>query len=85
MYPFERFTEKAKRVLTMAQEEAEKAKHSYIGSEHLLLALLRQRDGVAATVLDNLGVDVARSDAGSKRWSGRRSESSSGRSFPPPG
>ena len=37
MYPFERFTEAAKRVLTLAQEEAERSHHSYIGTEHILL------------------------------------------------
>src|SRR5438105_4838408 len=58
MYPFERFTERAKKVLTMAQEEAERAHHSYIGTEHLLLGLLRERDGLAAKVLDNLGVSI---------------------------
>lgn len=58
MYPFERFSERAKRVLTLAQEEAERSHHSYIGTEHLLLGLLRERDGLAAKVLDNLGVDI---------------------------
>jgi Clp amino terminal domain, pathogenicity island component len=59
MYPFERFTERAKKVLTMAQEEAEKAGHTYIGTEHLLLGLLRERDGLAAKVLDSLNVEMA--------------------------
>ncbi|MGP8248419.1 MAG: Clp protease N-terminal domain-containing protein [Candidatus Dormibacteria bacterium] len=58
MYPFERFTEKAKKVLTLAQEEAEKSHHSYIGTEHLLLGLLREGEGLAATVLANLGVEI---------------------------
>jgi hypothetical protein len=58
MYPFERFTERAKKVLTLAQEEAERANHSYIGSEHLLLGLLRAGDGVAAYVLNDLGVEI---------------------------
>ncbi len=58
MYPFERFTERAKKVLTLAQEEAERSHHSYIGTEHLLLGLLREREGLAAHVLDNLGVDI---------------------------
>jgi ATP-dependent Clp protease ATP-binding subunit ClpA len=56
MYPFERFTERAKRVLTFAQEEAQKARHDHIGTEHLLLGLTRETDGVAARVLGNLGV-----------------------------
>jgi ATP-dependent Clp protease ATP-binding subunit ClpC len=60
LYPFERFTEKAKKVLTLAQDEAEKAHLSYIGSEQLLLGLLREEDGLAARVLDNLGVEIER-------------------------
>ena len=58
MYPFERFTDKAKSVLTLAQDEAEKSHHSYIGTEHLLLGLLRQGDGLAAKVLANLGLEI---------------------------
>ncbi|HUZ87987.1 MAG TPA: Clp protease N-terminal domain-containing protein [Candidatus Baltobacterales bacterium] len=58
MYPFERFTERAKKVLALAQEEAEKSHHSYIGTEHVLLGLLREGDGIAAKVLNNLGVEI---------------------------
>lgn len=58
MYAFERFTEDAKKVLMMAQEEAERAHHSYIGTEHLLLGLMRQPDTTAAEVLRELGVDL---------------------------
>ena len=58
MYPFERFTEKAKKVLTLAQDEAERSHHSYIGTEHLLLGLLREGEGLAAKVLSNLGVEI---------------------------
>jgi hypothetical protein len=58
VYPFERFTERAKKVLTLAQEEAERSHHSYIGTEHLLLGLLRQEDGMAAKVLNSLGVEI---------------------------
>ncbi len=60
MYPFERFTERAKKVLTLAQEEAERSHHSYIGTEHLLLGLLREGEGLAAKVLNNLGVEIGR-------------------------
>jgi ATP-dependent Clp protease ATP-binding subunit ClpC len=56
MYPFERFTERAKRVLTLAQEEAQAASQSYIGTEHLLVAMLREAGGIAAIALANLGV-----------------------------
>ncbi len=58
MYPFERFTEDGKRVLTLAQEEAERAHHSYIGTEHLLLGLLRLESGSAYRVLTRLGVSI---------------------------
>jgi ATP-dependent Clp protease ATP-binding subunit ClpA len=58
IYPFERFSERAKRVLTLAQEEAERSRHSYIGTEHLLLGLLRVNDGVGAQVLANLGIQI---------------------------
>ncbi|MHB1527550.1 MAG: Clp protease N-terminal domain-containing protein [Candidatus Dormibacteria bacterium] len=58
MYPFERFTEKAKKALTLAQDEAEKSHHSYISTEHLLLGLLREDDGQARKVLSNLGVEI---------------------------
>ena len=58
MYPFERFTERAKKVLTLAQEEAERAHHSYIGTEHLLLGLLREEEGIARLALDAMAVDI---------------------------
>jgi ATP-dependent Clp protease ATP-binding subunit ClpC len=58
MYPFERFSESAKAVLAMAQEEAERAHHSYIGTEHLLLGLMRNVDGLAAKVLGDLGIEI---------------------------
>src|SRR5216684_9281748 len=58
VYPFERFTELAKKVLALAQEEAETSHHSYIGTEHVLLGLLREGDGIAAKVLNNLGVEI---------------------------
>ena len=60
MYPFERFTERAKKVLTLAQEEAERSYNSYIGTEHLLLGLLRETEGLAAKVLNNLGVEIGK-------------------------
>jgi ATP-dependent Clp protease ATP-binding subunit ClpC len=57
MYPFERFSENAKRVLTLAQEEAEIAHHSYIGTEHLLLGLAREETGLAAAALREMGLN----------------------------
>jgi ATP-dependent Clp protease ATP-binding subunit ClpA len=58
VYPFERFTEKAKTVLTLAQDEAERAHHSYIGTEHLLLGLMREGDGLGGQVLSRLGLEI---------------------------
>ena len=58
MYPFERFTEKAKQALEFAQQEAERSHHSFIGSQHILLGLMRARDGQAAKVLANLGLQI---------------------------
>jgi ATP-dependent Clp protease ATP-binding subunit ClpC len=55
---FERFTERARQVVVLAQEEARALKHNYIGTEHLLLGLLREEEGVAARVLDALDVSV---------------------------
>ena len=53
---FERFTDRARRVVVLAQEEARELGHSYIGTEHLLLGLIRERDGVAARALEALGI-----------------------------
>ena len=55
---FDKFTERARRVLTLAQEEAHRFNHNYIGTEHILLGLVREGDGVAAKVLGNLGVEL---------------------------
>ncbi len=53
---FERFTDRARRVVVLAQEEARELDHNYIGTEHLLLGLLREGEGVAARALDELGI-----------------------------
>lgn len=55
-----RFTQRARRVLSLAQEEAERMKHSYIGTEHLLLGLMREEGGVAGRVLRELGLETRR-------------------------
>lgn len=55
---FDKFTERARKVLTLAQEEAQRFNHNYIGTEHLLLGLVREGDGVAARVLGNMGVQL---------------------------
>ncbi|MEM7031606.1 MAG: ATP-dependent Clp protease ATP-binding subunit [Chloroflexota bacterium] len=55
---FDRFTKRARRVLTLAQEEAQRLNHNYIGTEHLLLGLVREENGVAVRVLQELNVDL---------------------------
>jgi len=55
---FEKFTERARKVLTLAQEEAQRFNHNYIGTEHILLGLVREGDGIAAKVLSNLGAEL---------------------------
>jgi ATP-dependent Clp protease ATP-binding subunit ClpC len=55
---FERFTERARQVVVLAQDEARGLKHNYIGTEHLLLGLLREEEGLAARVLASIGVTV---------------------------
>ena len=55
---FEKFTERARKVLSLAQDEAQRFNHNYIGTEHLLLGLVREGDGVAANALMNLGVGL---------------------------
>ncbi|MBA7630213.1 Negative regulator of genetic competence ClpC/MecB [subsurface metagenome] len=57
---FEKFSERARRVLTLAQEEARRLNHSYIGTEHILLGLVREEEGVATKVLVNLGVSLSK-------------------------
>ena len=67
---WERFTQRARRVLSLAQEEAERLNHSYIGSEHVLIGLLLDSDGVAGRVLRDLGLEVSRVQAMVERLSG---------------
>jgi len=55
---FSRFTERARRVIHFAQEEAQRFQHNYIGTEHLLLGLIREDEGVAAQVLKSFNVDL---------------------------
>src|SRR5246500_3485005 len=55
---FERFTERARQVVVLAQDEARTLKHNYIGTEHILLGLLREEEGLAARVLDSLDITV---------------------------
>src|ERR1700738_2833781 len=60
MHMFERFTDRARRVVVLAQEEARMLNHNYIGTEHILLGLIREGEGVAAQVLVKLGADLNR-------------------------
>jgi ClpA/ClpB-like protein len=58
MYSHGQFTEHGKKVLTLAQEEAVRQQHGYIGTEHILVGLMLESDGLAAKALDNLGVEL---------------------------
>ncbi len=75
---FDKFTERARRVLTLAQEEAQRFNHNYIGTEHLLLGLVREGDGVAAKVLSNLGVELNKVRSAVEFIIGRGDKQSSG-------
>ena len=55
---FERFTDRARRVVVLAQEEARMLSHNYIGTEHILLGLIHEGDGIAAKALESLGVSL---------------------------
>jgi ATP-dependent Clp protease ATP-binding subunit ClpC len=55
---FERFTERARQVVVLAQDEARALKHNYIGTEHILLGLLREEEGLAARVLEGLEITI---------------------------
>jgi len=57
---FNRFTEQAKRAILLAQEEVNRLNHGYLGTEHILLGLIRENEGIAANVLKNSGIDLAR-------------------------
>ena len=57
---FERFTERARQAVVLAQEDARSLRHSHVGTEHLLLGLLREEEGLAARVLETPGRDMAR-------------------------
>ncbi|HEY3728036.1 MAG TPA: Clp protease N-terminal domain-containing protein [Solirubrobacteraceae bacterium] len=75
---FEKFTERARQVVVLAQEEARALKHNYIGTEHLLLGLLREEDGVAARVLQSLEITVERVRASVVRMVGPGEELTEG-------
>ena len=56
---FERFTDRARRVVVLAQEEARMLNHNYIGTEHLLLGLIHEGEGIAAKALESMGVTLS--------------------------
>ena len=74
---FEKFSERARRALTFAQEEAQRFNHNYIGTEHILLGLVRESEGVAAKVLTNLGIDLNKVRAAVEFIIGRGGKSTS--------
>ncbi|MFW6316679.1 MAG: ATP-dependent Clp protease ATP-binding subunit, partial [Cyanobacteriota bacterium] len=74
------FTPRAKRVLELSLEEARQLGHNYIGTEHLLLGLIREGEGVAARVLENLGVDLSKVRTQVIRMLGENAEVSTGSS-----
>src|SRR5262249_21538200 len=57
---YERFTDRARKVMQLANQEAQRFNHEYIGTEHLLLGLIKEGAGVAANVLKNLNIDLSR-------------------------
>jgi hypothetical protein len=57
---FDKFTDRARKVLTYAQDEAQRFNHNYIGTEHLLLSLVRDGDSTAARVLESMGVELVK-------------------------
>ena len=55
---FERFTDRARRVVVLAQDEARMLNHNYLGTEHILLGLIHEGEGIAAQALENLGISL---------------------------
>ena len=75
---FERFTDRARRVVVLAQEEARMLGHDYIGTEHLLLGLVAEDEGVAANALEGLGIDIHATRAAVEKIVGRDDGTPSG-------
>jgi ATP-dependent Clp protease ATP-binding subunit ClpC len=75
---FERFTDRARRVVVLAQEEARLLDHNYIGTEHLLLGLAAEREGIAAEALTQLGIDLETARREVEEVVGRGAEEPSG-------
>jgi ATP-dependent Clp protease ATP-binding subunit ClpC len=75
---FERFTERARQVIVFAQDEARALRHNYIGTEHLLLGLLREEEGLAARALESLDITVDQTRAQVARIVGQGDQVTSG-------
>jgi ATP-dependent Clp protease ATP-binding subunit ClpC len=75
---FERFTDRARRVVVLAQEEARMLNHNYIGTEHILLGLIREGEGVAAKALESLGISLEAVQQQVKEIIGRGQQAPSG-------
>jgi ATP-dependent Clp protease ATP-binding subunit ClpC len=75
---FERFTERARRVVVLAQEEARMLDHNYIGTEHILLGLIHEGDGVAARVIESMGLTLGAARDEVEQMIGRGSAAPSG-------
>ncbi|AAO44162.1 ATP-dependent Clp protease ATP-binding subunit [Tropheryma whipplei str. Twist] len=75
---FERFTDKARRVIVLAQEEARTLSHNYIGTEHVLLGLISEGDGIAAQALESLDITLERAREGVAELIGRGQNATSG-------
>ena len=75
---FERFTERARQVVVFAQDESRRLGHDHIGTEHILLGLLREEEGIAARVLEGMGVTLDDVRAEVLRMVGRGDASSTG-------
>jgi ATP-dependent Clp protease ATP-binding subunit ClpC len=75
---FERFTARARRIVVLAQEEARMLNHNYIGTEHILLGLIHEGEGVAARTLQSLGVDLPTVRAQIEEIIGRGQSASTG-------
>ena len=57
---FDRFTDRAKKVMNLARQEAQRFNHEYLGTEHVLLGLVQEGSGVAANVLKNMAIDLSK-------------------------
>jgi hypothetical protein len=75
---FERFTDRARRVVVLAQEEARLLNHNYIGTEHILLGIIHEGDGIAATALESLGISLPAARAEVEEVIGHGGEAPSG-------